>query len=46
LDAGAFALKAFTMIEGGMWMSRVQGNPGKMGQVVEMLKQEFEGFSK
>lgn len=44
LDAAQFALKAFTMIEGGMWMSRVQGNPEKMQQIVEMLKGELEGY--
>ena len=42
LDAGQFALKAFTMVEGGMWMSRVQGDVGKMDQVVTILKEEIE----
>jgi AcrR family transcriptional regulator len=44
LDARAVALRAFTMIEGGMWMCRVIGNKQRMREIVTMLKKEIEGY--
>jgi len=43
LDAESYALKAFVMIEGGLWMSRVLHNKKKIRMVLTMLKEEIEG---
>ena len=42
LDPAMYALKAFTMIEGGLWMSRVLRNSKKMHMVLEILEKEIE----
>ena len=41
LDAGSYALKALTMIEGGLWMSRVLRNGKKIRMIMAMLKKEI-----
>jgi len=42
LDAELFALKAFAMIQGGLWMSRVQRNNRKIRVILDMLEKEIE----
>jgi len=44
LDADAFAIKAFAMIEGGMWISRVQGSPKQMQLIIDLLRQEINDY--
>ncbi|MBO9201044.1 MULTISPECIES: TetR/AcrR family transcriptional regulator [Niastella] len=44
VDADAFAIKAFAMIEGGMWIARLQGNPKQMQLIVDSLKQEINDY--
>jgi len=44
LDADAFAVKAFAMIEGGMWVSRLQGNPKQMQVIIDSLRQEINDY--
>jgi len=41
-DAGLFAVKMFTMIEGAILISRVQNNIGSMEIVADILKVEIE----
>lgn len=41
-DAGQFSIKAFAMIEGGMWISRVQNNNKQIRALVDLLKKEIE----
>lgn len=41
-DADLFSVKAFTMIEGGMWASRVQNNSRQIKLVTDILKKEVE----
>jgi TetR/AcrR family transcriptional regulator, transcriptional repressor for nem operon len=43
-DAGVFAIKMFTMIEGGIFASRVTGNKGLMKTVVDVLRKEIGGL--
>jgi TetR/AcrR family transcriptional regulator, transcriptional repressor for nem operon len=43
-DASLFALKMFTMIEGGIFTARVTGTPGTMKIIVDTLKKEIEAF--
>ncbi|GAA0542981.1 TetR/AcrR family transcriptional regulator [Chitinophaga japonensis] len=45
LDAGLFALKAFAMIEGALWMSHVQGNNRQLRIVTDLLKKEIMAHS-
>lgn len=45
LDASSFAVKAFAMIEGGMWISRVQNNSRQMRLIVDLLKKEIAEYS-
>ena len=44
LDADAFAVKAFAMIEGGMWISRLQGSPKQMQLIIDSLKKEINDY--
>jgi AcrR family transcriptional regulator len=44
IDASLFAIKMFTMIEGGIFTSRVAGNKNLMKTVINMLKIEVEAF--
>jgi AcrR family transcriptional regulator len=44
VDADAFAIKAFAMIEGGMWISRLQGSPKQMQLIVDLLRQEINDY--
>lgn len=44
LDADAFAIKAFAMIEGGMWISRLQGSPKQMQLIIDSLRQEINDY--
>lgn len=43
-DASLFALKMFTMIEGGIFTARVMGTPATMKVIVDSLKKEIEEF--
>ncbi|WP_214072757.1 TetR/AcrR family transcriptional regulator [Mucilaginibacter sp. dw_454] len=43
-DAELFGLKAFTMIEGGILISKVQNNPGHMHTIIALLKKEIDQF--
>lgn len=45
-DAEAFSIKAFAMIEGGMWISRIQGNSKQMQVIIGLLKQEISDYCK
>jgi AcrR family transcriptional regulator len=40
-DAKAFAVKMFAMIEGGILLSRIQGNNKQMSLLVDLLQQEI-----
>jgi TetR/AcrR family transcriptional repressor of nem operon len=44
LDAEAFSIKVFAMIEGGMWIGRLQGNTKQMQVIVDSLKQEINDY--
>jgi AcrR family transcriptional regulator len=44
-DAGEFALKAFTLIEGSMMVCKVLNSNKPMQQLMGMLKKEIEGYS-
>lgn len=46
VDAEAFAVKAFAMIEGGMWISRIQNNNKQILMINSMLKKEIEQFTR
>jgi AcrR family transcriptional regulator len=46
VDADAFAVRAFAMAQGAMWMSRVQNNTRSIRAIVNMLKQEIEDFTR
>jgi TetR/AcrR family transcriptional regulator, transcriptional repressor for nem operon len=43
-DAGIFAIKMFTMIEGAIFASRVTNNKGVMKTIVDVLKNEIDGL--
>lgn len=44
IDPEAFAIKAFAIIEGGLWISRIQGNPKQMQLIIDSLKQEINDY--
>lgn len=44
LDADTFAVKAFAMIEGGMWVVRIQGNATQLQTIIDLLKQEIKDY--
>lgn len=44
LDVQAFAIKMFTMIEGGILITRIQNDNTQMKMIVTMLKSEIESF--
>jgi TetR/AcrR family transcriptional regulator, transcriptional repressor for nem operon len=44
LDADAFAIKAFAMIEGGMWISRLQGSTRQMQLIIDSLRREINDY--
>jgi TetR/AcrR family transcriptional repressor of nem operon len=44
IDADAFAIKAFAMIEGGMWIARLQGSPKQMQLIIDSLRQEINDY--
>ena len=44
LDADTFAVKAFAMIEGGMWVVRIQGNAKQLQTIIDLLKQEIKDY--
>lgn len=46
LDADTFSIKAFAMIEGGMWIARIQGNPKQLQVIIDLLKQEIKDYCK
>jgi AcrR family transcriptional regulator len=43
-DADAFAIKAFAMIEGGMWIARLQGSPKQMQLIIDLLRKEINDY--
>lgn len=43
-DAESFAIKAFAMIEGGMWMARLQGNTKQLQVILDLLKKEIKDY--
>jgi TetR/AcrR family transcriptional repressor of nem operon len=45
LDAGAFAIRMFTFLEGAIWISKVFNNNQQAKMITDMLKNEIEGFS-
>jgi TetR/AcrR family transcriptional repressor of nem operon len=45
VDAEAFALKAFAMIEGGMWIARMQNSNKQILLINDMLKKEIAQFT-
>jgi len=45
-DGEVFSIKAFAMIEGGMWIARLQGNTKQMQVIVDSLKQEINDYRK
>jgi len=46
VDPEAFSVKAFAMIEGGMWIARTQNSNKQILLINEMLKKEIEQFSR
>jgi len=44
VDAESFSIKAFAMIEGGMWIARLQGNTKQMQVIIDLLKQEINDY--
>lgn len=44
VNADAFAIKAFAMIEGGMWIARLQGSPKQMQVIIDSLRQEINDY--
>jgi TetR/AcrR family transcriptional repressor of nem operon len=44
VDAEAFAIKAFAMIEGSMWVARLQGSPKQMQLIIDLLKKEINDY--
>jgi AcrR family transcriptional regulator len=44
VDAEAFSVKVFAMIEGGMWIARVQNSNKQILMIISMLKKEIEQF--
>lgn len=45
IDAGLFALKMFSMIEGGILANRVTGSLDHLNRLTDMLKAEIEQFT-
>jgi TetR/AcrR family transcriptional repressor of nem operon len=45
-DAESFSIKAFAMIEGGMWMARLQGNTKQLQVIFDQLKKEIKDYCK
>lgn len=45
-DADLYALKAFTMIEGAVLISKVQNNPQHLHTIISLLKKEISQFLK
>jgi TetR/AcrR family transcriptional regulator, transcriptional repressor for nem operon len=45
-DADTFSIKAFAMIEGGMWIARLQGNVKQLKMIIDMLKKEIKDHIK
>ena len=43
-DASTFAIKMFTMVEGGMFASRVTNNKRQMKTIVDILKKEIDAL--
>jgi AcrR family transcriptional regulator len=46
VDAESFSIKAFAMIEGGLWIARLQGNTKQLQTIIDLLKQEIKDYSK
>jgi TetR/AcrR family transcriptional repressor of nem operon len=44
VDADAFAIKAFAMIEGSMWVARLQGSPKQMQLIIDLLRKEINDY--
>ncbi len=45
VDAEIFSVKLFTMLEGGMWISRMQSSNKQVLLVIDILKKEITQFS-
>ena len=45
-DAESFSIKTFAMIEGGMWMARLQGNTKQFQVILDQLKKEIKDYCK
>jgi len=45
-DAESFSIKAFAMIEGGLWIARLQGNTKQLQVIVDALKKEIKDYCK
>ncbi len=45
VDANAFAIRMFTLLEGAIWASKVLDNNQQACIIIDMLKNEIEGFS-
>jgi TetR/AcrR family transcriptional regulator, transcriptional repressor for nem operon len=46
MDAESFATKTFAMIEGGLWIARIQGNSKQLQTIIDLLKQEIKDYSR
>jgi hypothetical protein len=44
VDAESFSVKVFAMIEGGMWIARIQNSNKQILMIISMLKKEIEQF--
>jgi AcrR family transcriptional regulator len=45
-DSESFSIKAFAMIEGGMWMARLQGNTKQLAVIFDQLKKEIKDYTR
>lgn len=44
MDAESFSVKTFAMIEGGLWIARIQGNTKQIQIIINLLKQEIKDY--
>jgi TetR/AcrR family transcriptional regulator, transcriptional repressor for nem operon len=46
MDAESFSIKVFAMIEGGLWIARLQSNTKQLQIIIDLLKQEIKDYSR
>ena len=44
MDAESFSIKTFAMIEGGLWIARLQGNTKQLQTIIDLLKIEIKDY--